>query len=145
MFCHLLLKLQSFLGPVSLGWCSHKCFLVYSISPTLVEKGKLWGMRGVLFCNWDACMCAKSRPALCNPIWTVAHWAPLSMEFFRQEYWSGLPCPPPGDPLDPEIKPLFLTSPELSGGIFTTSITWEAHSLNKTLAKPFLWKVNIFL
>jgi len=37
--------------------------------------------------------------------WTVAHWAPLSMRFPRQEYWSGLPCPPPGDLPNPGIKP----------------------------------------
>ena len=42
--------------------------------------------------------------------WTVARQAPLSMEFFRQEYWSGLPCPPPGDLPDPRIEP---TSPAL--------------------------------
>ena len=36
---------------------------------------------------------------------TVAHQAPLSMEFSRQEYWSGLPCPPPGDLPNPGIKP----------------------------------------
>ena len=38
----------------------------------------------------------QSCPTLCAP-WTVAHQAPLSMRFSRQEYWSGLPCPPPGD------------------------------------------------
>ena len=37
--------------------------------------------------------------------WTVAHQAPLSVGFSRQEYWSGLPFPPPGDLPDPEIKP----------------------------------------
>ena len=37
--------------------------------------------------------------------WTVASQTPLSMEFFRQEYWSGLPCPPPGDLPDPGTKP----------------------------------------
>ena len=37
--------------------------------------------------------------------WTVAHQAPLSMEFFRQEYWSGLPCPPPGDLPEPGTEP----------------------------------------
>ena len=51
--------------------------------------------------------------------WTVAHQAPLSMGFSRQEYWSGLPCPPPGDLLDPEIEPMSLTSPPLAGGFFT--------------------------
>ena len=51
-------------------------------------------------------------------LWTVAHWAPLSMGFSRQEYWSGLPCPPPGDLPDPEIEPTSLTSPALAGGFF---------------------------
>ena len=37
--------------------------------------------------------------------WTVARQAPLSMGFPRQEYWSGFPCPPPGDFPDPGIKP----------------------------------------
>ena len=37
--------------------------------------------------------------------WTVAHRAPLSMEFSRQEYWNGLPFPTPGDLPDPEIEP----------------------------------------
>ena len=44
--------------------------------------------------------------------------APLSMEFFRQEYWSGLPCPPPGDLPGPGIEPVSLTSPALAGGCF---------------------------
>ena len=47
-------------------------------------------------------------PTLWN-LWTVAHQAPLSMGFCRQEYWSGLPCPP-GDLPDPGIEPVFLTS-----------------------------------
>ena len=42
---------------------------------------------------------------LCDPM-TVAHWASLSMGFSRQEYWSVLPCPPPGDLSDPGIEPL---------------------------------------
>ena len=43
-------------------------------------------------------------------LWTVALKASLSVEFSRQEYWSGLPCPPPGDLPDPGIEPTFLTS-----------------------------------
>ena len=58
--------------------------------------------------------------------WTVAHQASLSMGFSRQEYWSGLPCPPPGDLPDPGIEPTSLTSPALAGGFFTTNDTWEA-------------------
>ena len=49
------------------------------------------------------------------------------MEFSRQEYWSGLPFPLPGDLPDPGIEPESLASPALAGGFFTTSTTWEAH------------------
>ena len=49
--------------------------------------------------------------------WTVAHQAPLSMEFSRQEYWSGFPWPPPGDLPNSEIKP---ESPAAADGLFTT-------------------------
>ena len=57
---------------------------------------------------------------LCVMLWTVAHQAPLSVGFSRQEYWSGLPFPPPGDLLDPGIEPKFPASPELAGRFFTT-------------------------
>ena len=56
-------------------------------------------------------------------LWTVAHQAPLSMEFSRQEYWRGLPCPPPGDLLDPGIAPASLKSPTLGGRFFITGTT----------------------
>ena len=52
--------------------------------------------------------------------------APLFVGFSRQEYWSGLPCPPPGDLPNPGIEPMSLRSPVLAGGFFTTSTTWEA-------------------
>ena len=51
---------------------------------------------------------------------------PLSMGFSRQEYWSGLPCPPPGDLPGPGIEPTSLTSPALAGRFFITSTIWEA-------------------
>ena len=52
--------------------------------------------------------------------WTVACQAPLSMEFSRQEYWSRLLFPPPGDLPDPGIEPGSLGSPALAGRFFTT-------------------------
>ena len=58
--------------------------------------------------------------------WTVVCHAPLSIGFSRQEYWNGLPCPPPGDLPDAGIEPVPLTSPALAGRFFTTSATWEA-------------------
>ena len=62
---------------------------------------------------------------LCAILWTVARQASLSMGFFRQEYWSGLPFPSPGDIPDPGIEPETLTSSALAGGFFTTHATWE--------------------
>ena len=53
--------------------------------------------------------------------WTVDLQAPLSMGFSRQEYWSGLPYPLPGDLPDPGIQPTSLTSSVLAGKFFTTS------------------------
>ena len=64
-----------------------------------------------------------SRVWLFMTPWTVALQAPLSMEFSRQEYWNGLPCPPLGDLPSPGMELVF-TSPALAGRFFTTSTTW---------------------
>ena len=58
-----------------------------------------------------------SHVRLFATLWTVAHQALLSMEFSRQEYWSRLPFPPPGDLPEPAIEPM---SPAFAGGFFTT-------------------------
>ena len=68
-------------------------------------------------------VCMLSCVHLFEIPWTVAHQAPLSMGFSRQEYWSGLPFPPPGDLPNPGIKPEAPTSPALVGGFFTTEPT----------------------
>ena len=57
---------------------------------------------------------------LCAIPWTVARQAPLSMEFSREEYWSGLPFPPPGAIPDPLIELVSLAPPALAGGFFIT-------------------------
>ena len=69
-----------------------------------------------------------SHVQLFGTLWTVIHQAPLSMRFSRQEYWSGLPCPPPRDLPDPGIKLAPLTSPALASEFFITSTTWEAQN-----------------
>ena len=80
-------------------------------------------------------------------LWTVAHQAPLSVGFSRQEYWSGLPFPPAGDIPDPGTKP---TSPALVGGFFTTelpgiiviAIKWKSWDLNPRQPSNWcLWTV----
>ena len=65
-------------------------------------------------------VCVLSGVRLFATPWTVAHQAPLSMKFSRQEYWSGLPFPPPGGLPDPGIEPASPVSPALAGGFFTT-------------------------
>ena len=56
----------------------------------------------------------------CSPPGSFVHG------FSRQEYWSGMPCPPPGDLPDPGIEPASLMSPALAGRFFTTSAIWKA-------------------
>ena len=77
-------------------------------------------------------LCVRARSlqsclTLCDPM-DYSLQAPLSMGFSRQEYWSGLPCPSPGDLSDPGIEPTSLKSLALVGRFFTTSTTWEALS-----------------
>ena len=62
----------------------------------------------------------------------------------RQEYWSGLPCPPPGHLPDPVIEPTSLKSPALAGGFFTTRTTWEALYFHEVtvIIISLLWPVK---
>ena len=57
-------------------------------------------------------------------LWTIAHHAPLSMGFTRQEYWSGFPCPPPGDLSNLENEPTSLMFPAVAGRFSTTGSAW---------------------
>ena len=75
------------------------------------------------------CVCVCTQLLSCvQPFvtpWTAAQQAPLSMGFSRQEYWSQLPFPAPGDLADPGIQPCLSCfrqkSPALAGGFFTTT------------------------
>ena len=78
---------------------------------------------GTLMHTWR--LSSFSRVQLFVIPWTAALQAPLSLGFSRQEYWSGLPCPPPGDLPNPGIKPVSLVSLALAGRFFTTGATWE--------------------
>ena len=66
------------------------------------------------------CVCVLCRVQLFATPWTVAHQAPLSMEFPRVEYWSGMSFLTSGNLPNPGIKPAFLASPTLVGRFFTT-------------------------
>ena len=67
-----------------------------------------------------------SHVVLCATLWIVACQVPLSLGFSRQEYWSGSPCPSPGDLPNLGILPMSLMSPTLVQGCFIISFTWEA-------------------
>ena len=69
-----------------------------------------------LSCRLHVCVQLLSYVQLFTAPWTVAHQAPLSMAFFRQEYWSGLPIPPPRDFPDPGIEPMSPAAPALQVG-----------------------------
>ena len=73
--------------------------------------------------NIHVCMCAVVSDSA-TP-WTVTHRAPLSMGFSRQKYWSGLPCPPPGDLPDPRIELVSLKSPPWTGAFCPPGKPWE--------------------
>ena len=80
--------------------------------------------------------CCFSCARLFATLQTVAQLAPLYMGFSRQEYWNGLPCPPPGDLPNQGIEPMVLMSPALASSFFTTSTVWEARS---TIRYPAKW------
>ena len=99
-----------------------------------------------------ACMCARlvafSRVWLFVTPWTVARQVPLFMGFSRQEYWSGLPFPPPGDLSDPGFKPVSLASPALVGRFLSLSqlgsplsavlLNSQPHNIYLPILPPFL-------
>ena len=91
---------------------------------------------------FKSCVCLLSHFScvwLFVTLQTVAHQVPLSIGFSRQEYWNGLPCPPPWNLPDPGIEPASLTSPALAGRIFTTNTTQEAHHVQVlSFSKSFL-------
>ena len=77
-----------------------------------------------------ACVLSRlSCVTLCATPWTVMHQAPWSMGFSRQEYWSGLPFPPPGDLPNPGIEPM---SPALAGRFFTPEPPGKTHTSSLT-------------
>ena len=112
---------QPFANNSAAGLCLWTCG---RISP----KWSAWLVKGYGCLKMSLSMyllCCFSCVRLFVTLWTVAHQALLSMGFSRQ-YWSGLPCPPPGDLPNSGVKPASLTSPALAGRFLTTSTTWEA-------------------
>ena len=86
--------------------------------------GAWWTVSSVCMCI-GVCVCTRAQLLSCIWLfatpWIMACQAPLSMEFSRQEYWSGFPFPPSGDLPNPGIKPTSLVPPVLTDGFFTTT------------------------
>ena len=126
MVCFLFhLKHKILTKEIVLEWRTSKgkCPVIVIGEITNIEiSGVIWG--------WFVCVCvcvcvcvfAQLCLTLCDP-WTLTRQALLSMGFSRQEYWSRLLFPTPGDLSDPEIEPV---SPALAGTFFMTSTTWKA-------------------
>ena len=84
---------------------------------TEAAKQSSWELPRLLVCAHSL-----SHVLLFVTPWTAAHQAPLSMRVSKQEYWSGLPFPPPGDLPDPGTEPLSPTCSALAGRFFTTEL-----------------------
>ena len=99
--------------------------------------------------SWLMCAQVLSRTWVFAAPWTVAHQASLVMKFSRQEYWSGVPFPLPGDLPDQGIEPMSLASPALAGRFFTTTPCWSInfHSNDENLAPtthyPYIFSFSI--
>ena len=89
---------------------------IYSFSPQLLMHARL----------------LQAYATLRDPMDCIAHQAPLSMGFSRQEYWSGFQCPPPGHLPDPGAEAMSFASPALAGGSFTTSSTDQDSAVDKS-------------
>ena len=91
---------------------------------------------GVCVC---VCVCVCVHTLSCSVVsysfvtpWTMALQAPLSVGFPRQEYWSGLPLPNPGNLPNPGMEPMSLASPAFVGRFFTTAPPGKPHMIWRT-------------
>ena len=91
------------------------------------------------------CACVLSHVQLSVTPGTVAHQAASFMGFSRLEYWSGLPCPPPGDLPDPGIEPIAPASPALTDGFFTTEPPEKPHFCHPTVKLNHNYTYTLFI
>ena len=91
------------------------------------------------YMNQQGCVCAQSCPIVCDPAdCSLLDFSVHELFFFlRQEYWNGLPFPPPGDLHNPESKPTSSASPA-AGGFFTTEPPGKPESTKIHLRNPLL-------
>ena len=102
--------------------------------PTDIEN-KLWLPKG----KGSESEVTQSCPTLWDP-WTIARQAPPSMGFSRQEYWSGLPFPSPGDLPDPGMELVSPVAPALAGRFFTTEPPGRSYNtIFLVFFTPWVW------
>ena len=88
---------------------------------------------------YEVCVDMLSRGHLFATPWTVVLQAPLSLGFSRQEYWSGLPFPAPGDLPNPGTEPVSPVSPALAGQVFTTEPPGKPLYYERWVRKIFIF------
>ena len=127
LYSFLYLNILSFVHVIIYIWRNlhFNSWVLVSVNVNLISFFHLFYIPNIHIECVPACLRAS---VVCHSatLWTVALQAPLSTGFSRQEYWSGLPCPPPGDLPDSGIEPAVLTSCALAGRLFTTSATWKS-------------------
>ena len=104
--------------------CMYACH-IDTIHACTLRVGHNWASKHACTCSIRVTCIYACCARLFSTLWAAVLQAPLSMGFSRQEYWSGLPCPPPEDLPNPGIEPVSLTSPALAGKFFTISATWD--------------------
>ena len=124
-------KNQSYLQV--LGWAGTDCFRISNIFASRIKSRVINYWSGGGSHDGGGGLVAKSCPTLATP-WTVARQAPLSMGFSRQEYWSGLPFPSPGDLPNPGIEP---GSPALWADSLPTEL-WGKPPSHVIYPQPYL-------
>ena len=100
-----------------------RCFTSKGTKLTYNRREEILGIIFSKFSFYIVYACMLSCVQFFATLWTIAHQTPVSMGLPRQEYWNGLPFPPPGDLSDTGIKPTNTVSPVLADGSFPT---WEA-------------------
>ena len=121
---------------VLMRWMNLKAVRFINLNADLNESSLSQKEKNKHCISIPMCVCVRactlsrfSRVWLCATLWSVAHRAPLSVRFSRQEYQNGLPCLPPG------MEPTFLMHPALAGSFFTTSATWFTTRLTTGFSK----------
>ena len=124
LYVYLLLEIDFLINTPDHGVCVYLWMIIGWGYFSLQNNSLIFEYSCMCVCwRWKthAHLCVLSCDRVFGTPWTVACQAPLSMKFFRQEYWSGLPFPSPRNLPDPGIELTSFTSTALAGGFFTTA------------------------